>query len=386
VGRAALIAVFAILAAAGCSGDDDETKSARPEPLLGVTLGAAERSPELLTREMRVMATSGVTTVRAPIYWRDAQPIRRLKDVPPDWRRLFRSVHGRPTTFTETDRLVAAAARAQIDLLPTVLDAPPWASRHPGMYNSPPAGVRTYAAFLRALIGRYGPNGSFWDEHPDIPKQPLRDWQLWNEPDHLRYWSDQPYVRDYVRLARAARRAIKDADPGARVVMAGFADRLWDSIATVYRARAKGVFDVVAIHPYTFEPRNVLRAVQFARRELRRAGDGERPLWLTEVTWSSGRRRGHTPSPFETTPSDQAARLARVFPLLLENRRALGIQRIYWETWLSTDRDHNNPFNFSGLRALRPDGTVREKPAFAAFRRVALRLKRQVTEDEASNR
>jgi hypothetical protein len=340
-----------------------------------------ERSPELLTREMRVMAASGVTTVRAPIYWRDAQPTRRLKDLPPDWRALFRSVNGRPTTFVKTDRLVAAAARSQIDLVPTVLDAPPWASRHPGKYNSPPAGVQAYAAFLRALIGRYGPNGSFWGEHPDIPKQPLRDWQLWNEPDHLHYWSDQPYARDYVRLARAARRTIRDADPGARVVMAGFADRLWDSIAAVYRADAKGVFDIVAIHPYTFEPRNVLRAVQFARRELRRAGDGERPLWLTEVTWSSGLRRGHRPSPFETTPSDQAARLARVFPLLLQNRRALGIQRIYWETWLSTDRDHRNPFNFSGLRALRRDGTVREKPAFAAFRRVALGLKRDVSDD-----
>jgi hypothetical protein len=380
VRRSALITVLVVIVA-GCSGDEDETKSARPEPFLGVTLGAAESSPELLTREMRVMAAVGVTTVRAPIYWRDAQPIRRLKDVPRDWRPVFRPVKGRPTTFAETDRLVAAAARSEIALLPTVLDAPPWASRHPDKYNSPPAGVQAYPAFLRALIDRYGPSGSFWDEHPDTPKQPLRDWQLWNEPDHLHYWSDQPYARDYVRLARATRRAIKDADPGARVVMAGFADRLWDSIAAVYRADAKGVFDVVAIHPYTFEPRNVLRAVKFARRALRRAGDGERPLWLTEVTWSSGRGRGHPPSPFETTPSDQAARLARLYPLLIQNRRALRIQRIYWETWLSTDRDHSNPFNFSGLRMLRPDGTVREKPAFAAFRRVALRLKRQVSEE-----
>ena len=84
-----------------------------------------------------------------------------------------------------------------------------------------------------------------------MPKRPIRDWQLWNEPDHLYYWSDQPYVRDYVRLARAGRRAIKDADPGARVVMAGFADRSWESIAAVYGAGGKGVFDIVAIHPYT---------------------------------------------------------------------------------------------------------------------------------------
>jgi hypothetical protein len=375
--RFGLICALLALLAAGCGGGDDEAQPARPKPFLGVTSGALTSAPQLLGREMRVMADIGVTTVRAPFYWRSAQPLPRVDDVPRPVRRLFRVVDGRPTSFVEGDRLVAAAARNGIALLPVVLGAPSWAARHPGKYNSPPADPRAYAGFLRALIGRYGPNGSFWDEHPQIPPMPLRDWQLWNEPDHLRYWSDQPHAREYVRLARVARQAIKDADPGARVVMAGFADRSWDSMTAVYEAGGRGVFDVVAIHPYTFEPRNVLRAVRLARSALDRAGEEERPLWLTEVTWSSGARPGHRPFPFETTPRDQAARLARVFPLLLRNRAELGVERIYWENWLSTDRDHRNPFNFSGLRELRRDGTVRPKPAFAAFERVGLRLKEQ---------
>ena len=367
--------MLASLLVTACGGDDEEEAGpARPDPVLGVNLGELDDNAGLLRREMQVMAESGVTTARAPFSWNHAQPVRRLEDLPAGWRSGFRSVDGRPTTFASTDRLVAAAAREHIDFLPVVVGTPSWAARHPGRHNSPPANGRTYAAFLRALIGRYGPSGSFWNEHPDIPKLPLRAWQLWNEPDHLRYWSDQPYARDYVRLARVARRAIKDADPGARVVMAGFADHLWDSIAEVYRAGGKGVFDIVAIHPYTFEPHDVLRGVRYARAALRRAGDGKRPLWLTEVTWSSGRTPGVPRSPFETTPTDQAARLARVYPLLLRNRDELGVQRIYWESWLSTDRNRDNPFNYSGLRALRPDGTVQEKPAFEAFRRVALRL------------
>jgi hypothetical protein len=255
-----------------------------------------------------------------------------------------------------------------------VLATPSWAARHPGRSNSPPAGTGAYAAFLRALIGRYGPHGSFWAEHRGTSKQPLRDWQLWNEPDHLHYWSDQPYARDYVSLSRAARRAIKHADPGARVIMAGFADRSWRSITSVYKAGGRGIFDVAAIHPYTYEPRNVLRIVRLARAALRRAGDGDRPMWLTEVTWSSGRRPGHRPYPFETTKRDQAARLARALPLLIRNSRALGVQRMFWENWLSTDSNHGNPFDFSGLRVLRPDGTVGAKPAFAAFKHVALDL------------
>ena len=178
--------------------------------------------------------------------------------------------------------------------------------------------------------------------------------------------------RDYVTLARAARKAIKQADPGARVVMGGFADRSWESIAAVYRAGAKGVFDVVAIHPYTFEVRNVMRIVEYARRALRKAGDGERPLWLTEVTWSSGKRPGHPPAPFETTQSDQAARLAQALPLLIRERRKLAVERIVRENWLSRDSNRANPFDFSGLRVLHPDGTVTEKPAFAEFKRIAL--------------
>jgi hypothetical protein len=359
VARRALVAALAAgLALAACGGDDssdDEQGPARPQPLVGVTSGAVLDEEAPLAAEVRAMAASGVTTLRAPFYWHHAQPEKQ----------------GAPT-FAETDPLVAATARARIELLPVVVGTPAWAARHPERTNSPPAGTAAFASFLEALIGRYGPDGSFWTEHPEVPKQPIRAWQLWNEPDHLHYWSDQPYQRDYVRLARAARTAIKAADPGATVVMAGFADRSWDSIASVYRAGAKGVFDVVAIHPYTFEVRNVLRIVEFARRELREAGDAERPLWLTEITWSSGRRPGVPARPFETTPKDQAARLSRALPLLIRERKRLGVERIFWENWVSTDSNPDNPFDYSGLRVLRPDGSVTEKPAFAEFKRIAL--------------
>jgi hypothetical protein len=356
--RALVAAITAALLLAACGGGDsadDDTAPARPEPLLGVTSGAVLSEDAPLAAEVRAMEASGVTTLRAPFYWWTAEPSK-----------------GTPPSFAATDPLVAATAKAQIEVLPIVVGTPSWAARHPKLRNSPPAGTDAYAAFLKALIGRYGPDGSFWSEHPGVPKQPIQAWQLWNEPDHLHYWSDQPFARDYVRLADAARAAIKQADPDARVVMAGFADRSWKSIATVYQAGAKGIFDVVAIHPYTYEVENVLRIVRYARRALRRAGDADRPLWLTEVTWSSGKRPGHAPAPFETTPEDQAARLAKALPLLIRERHKLGVERIFWENWISTDSNHANPFDFSGLRVLHRDGSVTEKPAFAEFRRIAL--------------
>jgi len=348
----ALVAV-GVVTGFGCG---EETPPGRPraQPFLGVGAGVAADSRARFAREARVMAANGVDVVRVPFYWWRAQPRA-----------------GGDFEFAFSDGVVREAASARVQVLPVVLGTPPWAARDPGSGDSPPKGTAAYAAYSRALVQRYGPKGSFWAEHRDLPKQPVRDWQLWNEPDRDKYWSDQPFEGDYVKLARAARERIKAADPGARVIMAGFADRSWETLPRVYDAGAGGVFDAAAIHPYTREPKGVLRIVELCRAALRRAGEGRTPLWLTETTWSSGQAHGRPPFPFETTERDQAARLTQAYRLLIRNRGRLAIERIFWENWLSSERDHSRPFDFSGLRGLRPDGSARSKPALAAYRRVA---------------
>ena len=110
----------------------------------------------------------------------------------------------------------------------------------------------------------------------------------------------------------------------------------------------------------------MLRIVEYARRALDRAGDPDRPLWLTEVTWSSGKRPGHTAGAVRDHPARTRRRGSReALPLLIRERKRLGVERIFWENWLSNDTDHSNPFNFSGPAHARADGTVTEKPAFA---------------------
>jgi hypothetical protein len=319
-----------------------------------VTSGSLTKPGAPLKSEVDVMADSGVTALRMPFYWNNIEPAKGQFD------------------FKAIDPFVAATARAHIELLPIALRTPAWAAAHPKLVNSPPARPSDYADFMTALVDRYGPQGTYWRDNPDVPKQPIQAWQLWNEPNHDHYWSDQPYAAGYVRMARAGSDAVHKADPGATVVSAGFADRSWESVSEIYRAGAKGVFDAIAIHPYTFEVQNVMRLVRYARRSLRQAGDPDRPLWLTEVTWSSGKRPGHTPFPFETTVPDQAKRLGEAIPQLIAQRKALGIDRIFWENWISTDSNHENPFDFSGLRVLHPDGKVTAKPAFDAYKKIAL--------------
>jgi hypothetical protein len=334
--------------------------AARPVGFFGVTAGAPLlASNALLDRETPLMPRAGVTSLRVPFYWSAIEPHRGRFD------------------FAKPDAIMTAAARAHLDVLPLLVGTPGWAAADPGKGTaSTPKGTASYAAFAAAVVRRYGAGGAFWRRRPSLPADPVRAWQIWNEPNHVYYWSRQPFAARYVRLARTTRAAIKRADPKALVVSAGFADRSWDLLAQVERAGGRGVFDVVAVHPYTFEPRNVLRIVRLDRAALRHAHD-DVPLWATEVTWSSGKGKVRRPLGFETTEAGQAARLRAVMPLLAANRRALELQRVYWESWLTGDANAGNTFDYSGLRRATLAGTVTPKPAFSAFRAFALHCRAQ---------
>lgn len=384
---AASVACALLLAGCGGGGSPAAPRAAPPGApvFLGVSAGDPLLAPGFALRpEIALMARSDVQSLRVPFYWRNAQPYRSSADVPAAQRRHFVEVRGVPTDFAATDSVVEAAARTGISLLPVVLASPPWAARHPPLRNSAPAGTASYAAFARGLVERYGPRGSYWTEHPAVPRQPIRLWQVWNEPNHGFYWSEQPFARDYVALLRTAGRAIHGADPGARVVLAGFAERSWETIASLYRAGARGSFDVAAIHPYTFKVENVLRIVRLVRAAIDRAGDRARPLMITELSWSSGVGRVRRSFGFDTTEADQAVRLDQAIRLLTRFRRPLGLERIYWESWITYDRNAGNPFDFSGLREQRPSGP-RDKAALAAYRRVALGAERCLRADPAGS-
>jgi len=63
----------------------------------------------------------------------------------------------------------------------------------------------------------------------------------------------------------------------------------------------------------------------------------------------------------------------RAFRLLAAHRRRLGIQRVYWYTWLTRETSQSYPFDYAGLRHLQ-ETRVRSKPALRVYRRTALSL------------
>jgi hypothetical protein len=329
-------------------------------PLLG---GAVD-----LGGQTAAMRDAGVGSVRVAVYWSEAQPYASASAVPADQRARFVDAEGVPTDFSGIDAVVAASAAAGLDVLPVVLRTPTWAAADPRQPASPPRTPAPYARFLTALVHRYGPGGSFWTQRPDLSPRPIRRWQVWNEPDIRKYWSRQPFAASYVRLLRAAHRAIHAADPGARVLLAGLTNRSWIDLRRVYEAGGRGAFDIAAAHPFSRRVANVLKIVALVRREMRRHGDRRTPLALTELSWSSGAGHSTFNYGWETTEQGQAQQIRAVLPRLAALRRALRLDVVYWYTWLSRPIGGPDSFDYSGLRRLDPNGAIVDKPALAAFR------------------
>jgi hypothetical protein len=326
---------------------------------------ATATAQDVQDRQWSLMARSGVESVRTVFSWERAQPRE-----------------GSTFSFAQTDPIVARTAGRRMRVLPVVLDVPVWARAFDHL-ASPPRDANDYAAYLRALIRRYGPRGTFWTERPDLPKRPIREYQIFNEP-HLRYrWftsrrSRLRWPRGYARLLRTAHRAIKREDRRARVVLAGLTNDSWNKLRTLYRLRARRYFDVAAIQTYTSSPRSELRAIRLFRRVMRRYRDGRAPLWATELSWPAARGRMRVPAGLRsvvTSDRVMASRLRRTYAALVALRRnpRYRVARVFWYTWSSPYRAQSDIFDFAGLQSF-SGGRFRARPALRAFRSSARRF------------
>jgi hypothetical protein len=327
-----------------------------PKDWLGVTAdGPLIDAPDAHAAEWPLIANSGASSVRIAFYWVRAQPSPGSIEL------------------AAYDAPVLAAARAGLEVLPVVFAAPEWARLVPGTFGSPPRDPADYARFLTALVQRYGPNGSLWAEHPEVRQHPVREWQLWNEPNLVTYWSEQPFASGYVALLRAAREALRAADPGARAILAGLPNG-WDALRQIYRAGGRRLFDAVAIHPYTEKAFRVARYIREARRVMARFGDRRKPIWVSEISWPASRGKLRDPIGIATDDRGQARRLAIGLMRLALARKRMRIERVYWYTWLS-EPGTTSMFTWSGLRRLQ-NGSVVSAPSLRAYRRVARALRR----------
>jgi hypothetical protein len=359
----ALLAVAATLLAATSAASAQEPAARAVPPLFyGANWdGEIEEnaSADLRWRENARMAESGVESVRVAFEWTRAQP---RKNGPFDHR--------------VTDRIVLNAVAHGLDVLPIVILAPRWARQYPHVVHSPPKSLGDYTKYLRVLVKRYGPNGTFWLQNPALRKIPITHWQIWNEP-HLKFqWSipDGNYAPRYGQLLRASYASIKGVDPAATVVLGGLSNRSWEYLEELYRrGRIRGAFDVAALHPYTSKATGVITLAKRFRKVMKRFRDGTKPLWITELGLPASKGEKNASGGLQTTDAGMADFLFRAYELLAKRWQSTssGAVRVYWYTWASVYCCEQ--FRYTGLLAYDNKSTTTPKPALERYVKSAQR-------------
>jgi hypothetical protein len=347
VRRIALAALVVVALATSLAGPPlAAARPAVPRGFIGVVPQGPLTAPDF-TRMRGV-----VGTLRIPIAWSQVEPRAGELD------------------FASLDAIVSAAAGSGVRVLPFVYGTPTWLERDPAR---PPLSARaraSWARFLGALVNRYGPGGALWDGAPRA--LPIRSWQIWNEPNFLLFWRPRPSPSGYARLLRISARAIRGVDRRARIVAAGLAPveggmLPWTFLRKLYAAPGvRDSFDVAAVHPYSSTLKGVAYQVRKARQVMSAAGDGHRPLLVSELGVASA---SPLPTGFDWGLKGQATFLHRAYEMLLRARGRWHIAGVDWYAW--RDMAISDPHCVFCQHAGLLDSAGRPKPAWRAFSHLA---------------
>jgi hypothetical protein len=236
------------------------------------------------------------------------------------------------------DDEVALAAEADIRIMPFVTSTPEWVAPDPLVMPVRSSWQRAaWSAFLRKAVERYGPDGVFWEEHPDLPYLPIRRWEIWNEENIVTFAKPDP--AGFAALVRISGRTLHRADPGAKVILGGLFGRplqippnvaSGDYLSRVYRARdVKRYFDGVALHPYVARAKAMGAQIENLRRIMRVHNDAGTPIYVTELGWGSD----SGPTRWERGLYGQARQLSQAFAMLSAHRLQWRVGGAWWFTW-----------------------------------------------------
>jgi hypothetical protein len=294
--------------------------------------------------------------------------------------------------LTTIDPVVLEAARNGIRVVPTLYGTPDWVANGldgvdcggestTGCAAFAPRSAPALAAwkeFVTDMVTRFGPNGNFWDEHPEITAMPIRTWQIWNEQNSPSFFQPAPDPDGYAKLLATAADAIRSHDDGAQILLGGMFQQPFHGEPPAYKAddflkRLYGIdgatddFDGVAAHPYSPDVSAIEAQVELLHEQMVAAGDKDASLWITEVGGSSADGSDcDKPCPLEVGEQGQAELLRQAFGFFLEKRVAWNIDSVVWYSWRDTSPDFP-VCDWCVNSGLFPEQGFEAKPAWAAF-------------------
>ena len=254
------------------------------------------------------LAEAGVEWVRIDIGWSSLQEVG-------------------PNSYSDwyvdlADFVIDAANERGIKVLGMLWRTPSWANGGRNV-NVPPRDFDDYGEIARWAAEHF--------------RGRVAAWEVWNEPNLNGFWDASPAA--IAKMLRASYDDFKAGDPDAEVVMGAPAYNDVDWLRKVYAAGAQGFFDVMATHPYP-SPSNLppeyddgsiwnISAVERVHALMEENGDGDKPIWFTELGWSSHPNTGgEAPWELGVTKQQQADYLVRAAEMIA--CRFPYVEQIFW--------------------------------------------------------
>jgi hypothetical protein len=258
------------------------------------------------------------------------------------WPSIQTSENAAPSHWGRTDDMMVKMATAGVRPVPFIMGSPQWVSDDPFTppLNSPEA-KEGWKNLLRVAAIKYGPDGTFWQNHPELPPNPIRDYQIWNEQNGERAFKPKPSPRRYAKLLKISHKAVTSVDPGANIILGGMVgkpqgERSMDDRKYLDRLyELKGVkrrFEGVALHPYSRRLNGSKIQIRQAREVMKEHHDARTGVWITEIGWGSG----DSGSRLDLGPRGQKRSLKAAFSLFREERKTWNLKTVLWFSW----RDH----------------------------------------------
>lgn len=213
--RTLILALLFSCCCAGCGA----AVSGLPEPVVPAPFGVNIHFTGNRDREVKMIADAGFRFIRMDLLWHQVERQKGVYD------------------FSGYDGLLRSLDRHGVRPLFILAYGNPVYSGNPEVRIAPAddASRQAFAAFARAAAKRYRNRGIIWE--------------MWNEPN-IGFWMPEPNSGQYMLLARAVAKAVREEDPSATFIGPALAWSGHPFLDEIVKLGALEVFDAVSVHPY----------------------------------------------------------------------------------------------------------------------------------------
>jgi hypothetical protein len=320
-----------------------------PDSFFGINYPSiGDESQAQRRHHLAQIAAAGLKEIRISVHWNEVEPHAPWR---PDHSYDFSP---RP------DDWIADAAREGLRTQIAFAYAPDWNETQDalcqtfGAVSHAPNDLSAYAKATEQMVRRYGPAGTLWSEHPEIPRRPVKTWEVWNEQNLTSYWCPEPDPHRYAEMFVGAANAINAIDPTATVVVGGmtFASPSGNAkdpgeflrAAVTHRPALANLADAVGLHAYPQGPLDQQLAVAaLFRIELRQGMiPDSTPMLINEIGWTTA---SGAANPFtEQERIDRYNLVAQSLP-----RTNCNVSGMIPHAWTTREQNVNQETDFYGI-------------------------------------